>query len=113
HLTRLVGFHQARRMYLTGESVSAETLLRQGVITRVVPHESLLPEAQEFARNLAEKSPIAMRLAKEGMLRTAGFPLMEAYRLEQDYTTRLLPFEDAAEARAAFFEKRSPVWKMK
>jgi enoyl-CoA hydratase len=38
-------------------------------------------------------------------------PLKEAYRTEQDYTTRLLGYDDSAEARRAFVEKRDPEWK--
>ena len=53
---------------------------------------------------LAAKSPIALRLAKESMNRVEFLPLKDAYRLEQDYTSRLLNFEDAAEARNAWRE---------
>jgi 1,4-dihydroxy-2-naphthoyl-CoA synthase len=47
------------------------------------------------------------------MARIEGLPVTTAYRLEQDYTTRLLTFEDAAEARNAFLEKRAPEWKLR
>jgi enoyl-CoA hydratase len=67
----------------------------------------------ELARSLAAKSPIAMRLAKEAMNRVEFLPLREAYRTEQDYTNRLQRYDDAAEARAAFLEKRPPEWKWK
>jgi enoyl-CoA hydratase len=113
HLARLVGTFQARRMYLTGDSISARALFEQGVITRIVPRDSLLADAQAFAQDLAKKSPVALRLAKEVMGRIEGLPVTTAYRLEQDYTTRLLTFEDAAEARNAFLEKRAPEWKLR
>ena len=45
------------------------------------------------------------------MNRAEFLPLKEAYRTEQDYTNRLLTFEDSAEARAAFLEKRAPQWR--
>ena len=67
--------------------------------------------ARELAASLAAKSPIALRMAKDSMNRVEHLPLKEAYRTEQDYTERLLRYEDAAEARAAFFEKREPEWK--
>jgi enoyl-CoA hydratase len=67
--------------------------------------------AHELAAVLASKSPIALRLAKESMNRVEHLPLKDAYRTEQDYTARLLGFEDAAEARAAFLEKRAPEWR--
>ena len=62
------------------------------------------------ARELAAKSPIAMRLAKESLNRIESLSLKDAYRTEQDYTHRLLAFEDSAEARRAFVEKRAPEW---
>ena len=57
------------------------------------------------------KSPIALRLAKEAMNRVEFLPLRDAYRTEQDYTARLMTFEDSAEARAAFLERRPPEWR--
>jgi enoyl-CoA hydratase/carnithine racemase len=45
------------------------------------------------------------------MNRVEDLPLEAAYRTEQEYTARLNTFEDAAEARAAYAEKRDPVWR--
>jgi enoyl-CoA hydratase len=111
HLSLLVGRHKAREMFLLGEKVPAEELHRLGAIRRVVPSADLRAEAEALARDLAAKSPIALRLAKESMNRVEGLPLRDAYRTEQDYTNRLLGFEDSAEARRAFLEKREPVWR--
>src|SRR3954463_2576222 len=113
HLSLLVGRHKAREMFFTGEQVPAAELHRIGAVRAVVPRDELLATAGELARLLAAKSPIAMRLAKEAMNRVEFLPLREAYRTEQDYTNRLLRYEDAAEARAAFLEKRAPDWKWK
>jgi enoyl-CoA hydratase len=77
----------------------------------VVPLAELQDTARDLALALAAKSPIALRLAKESMNRVEFLPLKEAYRTEQDYTARLLGFEDAEEARKAFMEKREPEWK--
>ena len=60
---------------------------------------------------LAAKNPIALRLAKESMNRVEHLPLKDAYRTEQDYTHRLLGFEDSTEARRAFTDKRDPEWR--
>lgn len=110
HLSLLVGRHKARELYFTGEVVTATELLRLGAVRSVVRREQLLDEAHTLARVLAAKSPIALRLAKEAMNRTEGLPLQDAYRTEQDYTARLVGFEDSAEARRAFAEKREPDW---
>jgi enoyl-CoA hydratase len=111
HLSQLVGRHKAREMFFTGEAVTAEELHRLGVVRAVVPRAELMDTARALAATLAAKSPIAMRLAKESMNRVEGLPLKEGYRTEQDYTARLMRFDDAREARAAFLERRDPDWK--
>ncbi len=111
HLGLMVGRHKAREMFFLGEKVPAAELHRLGAIRTVVPAAELMDAAIDVARQLAAKSPIALRLAKESMNRVEFLPLKEAYRTEQEYTARLLGFEDAAEARAAFLEKREPEWK--
>src|SRR5262245_23667692 len=111
HLSLLVGRHKAREMFFTGEQVPAAELHRLGAVRSVVPLAELPDAARDLALALAAKSPIALRLAKESMNRVEHLPLKEAYRTEQDYTARLLGFEDAAEARNAFMEKRAPDWK--
>ena len=108
HLSSLVGRHKAREMFFTGEQVSAQELHRLGAVRAVVPRGELAGAALALARELAAKSPIALRLAKESMNRVEGLPLRDAYRTEQDYTARLQRFEDAQEARRAFLERRPP-----
>lgn len=111
HLSLLVGRHKARELYLTGESITAAELHRLGAVRSVHPAEEVVDAARAVAATLASKSPLAMRLAKQAMNRVEFLPLKEAYRLEQDYTGRLLAFEDSAEARAAYLEKRPPEWR--
>jgi enoyl-CoA hydratase len=110
-LSLLVGRHKARELFFTGRPITAPELHALGAVSRVVPQESLMEAAGELAAELAAKSPIALRLAKEAMNRVEFLALKEAYRLEQDYTVRLLGFEDAAEARTAWQERRAPDWK--
>lgn len=111
HLSMLVGRYKAREMFFLGEKVPAAEMYRLGAVRKVVAAEELMVEALLVARSLAGKSPIAMRLAKESINRVEGLPLKEAYRIEQDYTARLLGFEDSAEARRAYLEKRPAEWK--
>jgi enoyl-CoA hydratase len=110
-LSLMVGRHKAREMFFLGEKVPAQELYRLGAIREVVPADKLMDTATDLAARLAAKSPIALRLAKESMNRVEFLPLKEAYRTEQDYTNRLLTYEDSAEARAAFLERREPQWK--
>lgn len=111
HLVRMVGPYRAREMFLTGRSASAAELAAAGAISRVVAPEEVREAAFEYARTLTAKSPLALRLAKESMNRTEHLRFDEGYRIEQDYTARLLALEDSQEARNAFFEKRPPRWR--
>jgi enoyl-CoA hydratase len=110
-LSLLVGHHKMRELFFSGEAITAEELHRLGVVRSVVPRAELIPTAADFAKVIAAKSPIAVRLAKEALNRVEFLSLWDAYRAEQDYTNRLLTFEDSAEARQAFLEKREPNWK--
>jgi enoyl-CoA hydratase len=111
HVVRMMGPYRARELFLTGRTAPAAELAAAGAIARVVPAEQVDEVALEYARLLAGKSPLAMRLAKQSMNRTEYLPFQEGYRIEQDYTRRLMQLEDSQEARDAFFEKREPHWK--
>lgn len=108
HLQRMVGPYRMRELYYTARRVPAQEMLALGGVSRVVPHERLSEEARALAREIASKSPAAIRLAKEALNRVEALPLKEAYRTEQDYTARLSRYEDSREAMRAFQEKRPP-----
>lgn len=107
---RLLGPSKARRMLFLGELLPALELHRLGGIEEVVPAGAAEERALELARKMATKSPIALRLAKESILRIEGDEMMQRYRTENDYTNRLRTFNDSKEAIAAFNEKRPPRW---
>jgi enoyl-CoA hydratase/carnithine racemase len=111
HLQRLVGAQKARLMMFTGDFVGAEEFHRIGAIESVVEPAELLPAARAIAERMAAKSPIGLRLAKESLNRVEDLPLRQGYRTEQDYTLRVQRFDDSAEARKAFLEKRDPEWR--
>jgi len=110
-LQQFFGRSRARRMFYTGWRVPAEELYRIGVIECCVPLEQLMPEARKMAAEIASKSPLAMRYAKQSMNTTMHMPPRDGYRFEQGLTVALSKSEDAKEAREAFFEKRKPNWK--
>jgi enoyl-CoA hydratase len=110
-LQQLFGRSRARRMFYTGWRVPADEMYRTGVIECSVPLEQLMPEAMRLAAEIASKSPLAMRYAKQSMNTTMHMPPRDGYRFEQNLTVALSKSEDAAEARAAFFEKRQPNFK--
>jgi enoyl-CoA hydratase len=107
---RLLGPSKARRMLFFGELLPAAELHRLGGIEEVVPAGQAEARAMDLAGALATKSPIALRLAKESILRIEGEEMMQRYRTENDYTHRLRGYDDSAEAIAAFMEKRDPKW---
>src|SRR5215470_17821712 len=62
HCQRLFGVYKARKMMYTGERMGAAELYRLGVVEKVVTPDKLMNEAAALARNIAEKSPLAIRL---------------------------------------------------
>lgn len=109
-MLRMAGPFMARRMLFFGELHSAAELYRFGAIETVVPEGEAEAHAVALARKLTTKSPLALRLAKESVLRIEGREMEDRYRTEQDYTNRLRGYRDSAEAMAAFLERRDPQW---
>ena len=81
-------------MFVLGEKIPAAELVISAAVRAAVPADELTATAVELARQLASKSPIALNSPKEAMNRVEGVPLRDTYRTEQDYTARLLGFED-------------------
>jgi enoyl-CoA hydratase/carnithine racemase len=107
-LPRLVGRGKALEMILTGARVDAREALRIGLVERVVPAGEAFPAAQVLARTLAEKAPVALRYAKEAVVKGLGLPLDDGLRLENDLATLLRTTDDRVEGAKAFLEKRKP-----
>jgi len=110
HLQRLVGPYKARKMFFTGEFVSAQEFYRLGAIETVVPAAELAGAARGLAGEIAQHSPIGLRMGKESLNRVEDLPLEDGYRIEQSYTAQITRFKDSAEARLAQQEKRTPQW---
>jgi len=106
HLMRLVGMQKTRRMLYTGESIDAAEMHRLGAVESVVPRAKLRDEALALARNIASKSPRALRLAKWSLNGIELLDVKESYRYEQGFTLELYASPDSQEARDAFVEKR-------
>jgi enoyl-CoA hydratase len=106
HLMRLFPVQKGRRMFFTGEPITAQEAYRLGALECVVPREALLSETRALAEKIASKSPTALRLAKESL---NGIELMDpktSYRYEQGFTLELYQSPDSQESRDAFVEKR-------
>jgi enoyl-CoA hydratase len=108
HLMRMFPVQKVRRMLYTGEAIGAAEAYRLGALESVVKRDELLPAARALARTIAQKSPRAVRLAKESLKAIEPFDLKRSYRLEQGFTLELYTSPDSQEAREAFVEKRPP-----
>ena len=109
-LPRLIGRGKALEMILTGARIPASEALRLGIVERVVPAGEALTAATELARTIAGKAPIALRYAKEAVVKGLGMSLEDGLRLEGDLSTLLRTTEDRVEGAKAFLEKRKPRW---
>ena len=110
-LPRCVPWTIAAQMLFTGEPIDAQEACRVGLVSKVVPLSELMPAAEKMAGSILKNAPLAVRAAKQAMLRGTSMTLEEGLRVEADLTAQLLLSEDLAEGRKAFMEKRKPEFK--
>jgi enoyl-CoA hydratase len=106
HLARLVPQHLMRAMVYTGRRVPAAELHRFGSVLEVVPRDRLRAAARAVAAEIAGKSPIAIRAAKQSLNGIDPVDVRRSYRYEQGFTYELNLWGDSDELREAFVEKR-------
>jgi enoyl-CoA hydratase len=112
-LTRAVGKALAMEMVLTGQFITAQTAFEAGLLNRVVPVELYLQEAFRLATAVATMSPIAIKMAKESVLKAFDSSLEDGLLFERKNFYLLFASEDQKEGMQAFIEKRPPVFKGK
>ncbi|MDP2952803.1 MAG: enoyl-CoA hydratase-related protein, partial [Chloroflexota bacterium] len=110
-LPRIVGRAKALEMLLTGAAIDADEAYRIGLVSRVVPPEQLLSDAEALARSIAEKGPIALRYVKEAVNKGLDLTMSQGLRLEADLYFLLQTTHDRTEGIRAFREKRPPQFK--
>jgi enoyl-CoA hydratase len=110
-LTRAVGKALAMDVILSGRRLSAREALAAGLVARVVAKEAWLEEAKRVARDIADKGPVATRLAKESVDRAYETSLSAGVEAERRALYLAFASEDAKEGMTAFGEKRSPDFK--
>ena len=110
-LKTLLGRSTMRRMFFTGQRLTAQEMLKRNVLEDVLEPEEMLPVVMDLAREIASKAPLALIYAKRAANMVDLMPQRDAYRFEQEFTMALAKTEDAKEARMAFLEKRAPVFK--
>ena len=107
-LTRAIGKAKAMDVILSGRFLTAAEAERAGLVARVVAREAWLEEAKAVARSIAEKGPIAQRLAKESVNRAYESTLETGLDYERKALYLAFASVDAREGLTAFTEKRKP-----
>lgn len=110
-LTRLVGEGKSMELILTGDLIDASHAKQIGLVNEVFPAAELRDRVQAYAVRIAEKSPIALRMAKEAVKAAARTNLREGLDREADLFCLTFGSEDKAEGVRAFLEKRKPEFK--
>jgi len=107
-LTRAIGKARAMELILTGRQLTAREAEAAGLVTRVVPDELALEEAKALARDIASRAPVAVRLAKEAVLKAFDLHLEGGLDYERKCFYLLFSTEDHIEGIQAFQGKRPP-----
>ena len=110
-LPRIVGRGKALEMILTGETIDAAEALEYGLITKIVPAESLMPEVEALAKAMATKAPVSLRYIKEAINKGLDLTMEQGLRLEADLYFLLHTTGDRTEGIKAFQQKRPPEFK--
>jgi enoyl-CoA hydratase len=105
-MARLLGKGKALELVCTGERVAAAEAEKIGLVNKVVPADQLMSAAEEMARKIASRSPLAVRAAIEAINMGADMPFEEGQLLEATLFGLLCASEDMREGMAAFLEKR-------
>jgi len=109
-VSRIIGRKQALELLFDGQLVKAERCLEMGLVNRVVPEDELENETRKWAAELAQKSPIALQIAKSAYYTAEDLDYHRAFEYMNEAFARMCTSEDAAEGIKAFMEKRKPNW---
>jgi len=107
-LPQLVGPSVAAELFYTGEMIDAQTALRLGIVSRVVPVAQLETEVMSLARKIAQGPPLAIRAVKKAIFGSDERELIKTLEHEAQQQMKCFHSEDCSEGIRAFFEKRHP-----
>ena len=110
-MPRAIPLAWANYLILTADQMDADTAFRVGLVSHVVPREELMDRAMAIANMICERGPLAVRAAKETIIRGMDMPLEHGLAYEDLVLGRLLATDDAKEGPKAFAEKRKPEYK--
>jgi len=112
-LPRVIPWCKAAELLLMGKLIDAGEAYRIGLVNKVVPQAEVMATAKEWAQIICKAGPLAVRAAKEAMIRGSAMTLEEGLRLENSLVASVMSTEDFAEGTGAFVEKRKPNYKAK
>jgi enoyl-CoA hydratase/carnithine racemase len=107
-LPRLVGTGRAAELLMLGDTIDAATADRYGLVNRVVPHEDLMPTAQQWARRLADGPTLALSMTKRMINNEQNMDLVTALEAEAQAQALMLMGEDHRRFYEAFKKKEKP-----
>jgi enoyl-CoA hydratase len=110
---RTVSHAKAAELIFTGKMIDAAEAYRIGLVNAVVPQEQVLATAKEWANTILQSAPLAVRAAKEAMLRGKEMEIKDGLNLEAELCSYLCGTEDFAEGLVAHEERRKPEYKGK
>jgi enoyl-CoA hydratase len=110
-LARAIGPYRAMEVILTGRMLSAREALAAGLVNRVAPLEGFLDEARRLAAEIAERAPVAVRLAREAVRYGVETTVRDGLEIERRNFYLLFDTEDQKEGMRAFIEKRPAEYK--
>lgn len=109
-LPRLLGESRARELYLLNEKLTADRAQELGLVARVYEDDEFSDRVTEVARSLIATPPLTLRAMKQNLNGNPSLPFQEALAREAKEQVTIANTDDAAEAWAAFLEKRTPVF---
>ena len=110
-MPRAIPLAWANYLILTADQMDADTAFRIGLVSHVVPREELMDRAMAIANMICERGPLAVKAAKETIIRGMDMPLEHGLAYEDLVLGRLMATDDAKEGPRAFAEKRKPEYK--
>jgi methylglutaconyl-CoA hydratase len=107
-LPRLIGRGKALEVILTGKRIDAHEALRLGLLEQVVPHDQRMAAVEDLAQTIISRAPLAVKYAKEAIVRGLELPLEEGLKVEAELSILLRTTADRMAGARAFKEKRPP-----
>lgn len=110
-LVKQLGYRKALEIVLEGAKISAQECLELGLVNRVVALDELHASAISWAKELAQKAPLALAGSKLALKKTQNTDFVGAIEIETEIQAKMVETEDVREGVTAFFEKKTPNFK--